>query len=89
MFWPTSRPLLTISGGTRSEAGRRCRDTFATLRRTCRNLGVSFWEYLGDRVRGLGRVPRLAELIRKKAQELAAGKGQAATPAAIGGGAAE
>jgi len=78
-----------ISGGTRSEAGRRCRDTFATLRRTCRNLGVSFWEYLGDRVRGLGRVPRLAELIRKKAQELAAGKGQAATPAAIGGGAAE
>jgi len=50
---------------------------------------VSFWEYLGDRVRGLGRVPRLAELIRKKAQELAAGKGQAATPAAIGGGAAE
>jgi hypothetical protein len=77
-----------ISGGTRSDAGRRCRDTFASLKKTCRKLGVSFWSYLRDRVRGLGQVPRLADLIRKKAQELAAGKGQAATPTAIGGGAA-
>ena len=41
-----------------------------------------------DRVRGLGQVPRLAARIRAKAEELAAGKGQAATPIAIGGGAA-
>jgi len=78
-----------ISGGTRSEAGRRCRDTFATLRKTCRKLGVSFWAYLRDRVRGLGEVPRLADLIRKKAQESAARQGQAATSPAIGVGAAE
>jgi hypothetical protein len=77
-----------ISGGTRSDAGRRCRDTFASLRKTCRKLGVSFWAYLRDRIRGLGQVPRLADLIRKKAQEMAAGQGQAATPTAIGGGAA-
>jgi hypothetical protein len=77
-----------ISGGTRGEAGRRCRDTFASLKKTCRKLGVSFWAYLRDRVRGLGQVPRLADLIRSKARELAAGKGQAATPVAIGGGAA-
>jgi hypothetical protein len=77
-----------ISGGTRSDAGRRCRDTFASLKKTCRKLGVSFWSYLRDRVRGLGQVPRLADLIRVKAQELAAGKGPAATPTAIGGGAA-
>lgn len=77
-----------ISGGTRSKAGRRCRDTFASLKKTCRKLGVSFWAYLRDRVRGLGQVPRLADLLREKAQEMAAGKGQAATPAAIGGGAA-
>jgi hypothetical protein len=77
-----------ISGGTRSEAGRRCRDTFASLKKTCRKLGVSFWAYLRDRVRGLGQVPRLADLIRKKAQEMAQGKAQAATPATIGGGAA-
>ena len=30
--------------------------------------GARFWEYLQDRVRGLGQLPRLAELIRQKAQ---------------------
>jgi Transposase IS66 family len=58
-----------ISGGTRSEAGRRCRDTFASLKKTCRKLGVSFWAYLRDRLRGLAQVPRLAELIRQRAAE--------------------
>jgi hypothetical protein len=56
-----------ISGGTRSAAGRRCRDTFASLKKTCRKLGVRFWDYLQDRVRGLGQIPRLADLIRRKA----------------------
>jgi hypothetical protein len=56
-----------ISGGTRSSAGRRCRDTFASLKKTCRKLGVNFWNYLQDRVRGLGKVTRLAELIRQRA----------------------
>ena len=37
-----------ISGSTRSEAGRRCRDTFASLKKTCRCLGVRFWDYLLD-----------------------------------------
>jgi Transposase IS66 family len=58
-----------ISGGTRSDAGRRCRDTFASLKKTCRKLGVRFWDYLQDRVRGLGNLPPLADLIRQKAQE--------------------
>lgn len=35
-----------ISGGTRGDTGRQCRDTFASLRKTCRKLGVSFWDYL-------------------------------------------
>jgi hypothetical protein len=57
-----------ISGGTRNDAGRRCRDTFASLKKTCRKLGLRFWDYLQDRVRGLGQIPRLADLIRQKAQ---------------------
>lgn len=61
-----------ISGGTRNDAGRRCRDTFASLKKTCRKLGLRFWDYLQDRVRGLGHIPRLAELIRQKAQAAAA-----------------
>jgi Transposase IS66 family len=56
-----------ISGGTRSTAGRRCRDSFASLKKTCRKLGVNFWTYLQDRVRGLGKVTRLAELLRQRA----------------------
>jgi hypothetical protein len=61
-----------ISGGTRNDAGRRCRDTFASLKKTCRKLGLRFWDYLQDRVRGLGPIPRLADLIRQKAREIAA-----------------
>jgi hypothetical protein len=66
-----------ISGGTRSDAGRRCRDTFASLKKTCRKLGLRFWDYLHDRVRGLGHIPRLADLIRQKARETAAAKAAA------------
>jgi hypothetical protein len=66
-----------ISGGTRSAAGRRCRDTFASLKKTCRKLGIRFWDYLQDRVRGLGQIPRLADLIRQKAREATAPDGEA------------
>ena len=69
-----------ISGGTRSAAGRRCRDTFASLKKTCRKLGVRFWDYLKDRIAGLGQLPRLAEVIRQKAQEAAAKKPAATSP---------
>src|SRR5262249_4878130 len=41
-----------VSGGTRSDAGRRARDTFASLKKTCRKLGLRFWDYLQDRLRG-------------------------------------
>jgi hypothetical protein len=39
-----------MSGSTRSEEGWRCRDTCASLKKTCRKLGISFWQYLCDRV---------------------------------------
>lgn len=60
-----------ISGSTRSAQGRRCRDTFASLKKTCRKLGVSFWEYVKDRVGGRGAIPRLADLIRSRASPTA------------------
>ncbi len=55
-----------ISGSTRSEEGRKCRDTFASLKKTCRKLGVSFWDYLKDRVSGQNVIPTLGELIAQK-----------------------
>jgi hypothetical protein len=70
-----------ISGSTRSDLGREARDTFASLKKTCRRLGVNFWAYLQDRVRGAGQIPRLADLIRQKAEGLPARKAVAASQA--------
>ena len=52
-----------VSGSTRSEQGRRCRDTFTSLKKTCRKLGVSFWEYLLDRLSKRKEIPPLQKLI--------------------------
>jgi hypothetical protein len=56
-----------MSGGTRSEAGRQCRDTFASLKKTCKKLNVKFWDYLQDRIQGKNAIPRLAILIQQAA----------------------
>ncbi|MCP4136022.1 MAG: transposase [bacterium] len=58
-----------ISGSARSEEGKRCRDTFASLKKTCRKLGISFWEFLKDRITGKAEIPFLSELVRQKAAE--------------------
>jgi len=52
-----------ISGSTRSENGRRCRDTFASLKKTCKKQGISFWGFLLDRLRQAQRVPYLPDLL--------------------------
>ncbi|MGI6419095.1 MAG: IS66 family transposase [Thermoguttaceae bacterium] len=57
-----------ISAGTRSELGRRCRDTFVSLKKTCRKLGVSFWQYLRDRISGQHNILPLPTLICQMAQ---------------------
>jgi hypothetical protein len=57
-----------ISGGTRSDDGRRGRDTFASLKKTCRKLGISFWNYLNDRIRGTNSIPALPALIEARAE---------------------
>ena len=56
-----------ISSGTRSDLGRRCRDTFMSLKQTCRKLGVSFWHYLTDRISHTHEIPPLPDLIRQQA----------------------
>ena len=56
-----------ISGSTRSESGRQCRDTFTSLKKTCRKLGIPFWQYLKDRIENIGLIPDLSDLIRQQA----------------------
>ena len=55
-----------ISGGTRSEAGRNSRDTFTSLKQTCRKVGISFWQYLLDRLEKRDTIPPLATLIQQR-----------------------
>jgi hypothetical protein len=58
-----------VSGGTMSAAGRTARDVLLGLMKTCRKLGVSFFGYLGDRLRvpGAAVVPPLPDLVRQAA----------------------
>ncbi len=54
-----------LSGGTRSEAGRACRDASLGLLLTCTKLGLSFWAYLGHRLGVPGAdAPYLPDLVR-------------------------
>ena len=55
-----------ISAGTRSAAGRDCRDAFLGLMRTAAKLGIAFWDYLGDRlgIPDQSIVPYLPDLVR-------------------------
>src|SRR6266853_1678672 len=53
-----------VSGGTRSDAGRDCRDAFLGLAKTCAKLGISFLDYLGARlvIAGNPAIPYLPQL---------------------------
>ncbi len=57
-----------ISAGTRSENGRLARDTFLSLKKTCRKLEISFWEYLQDRLQNTHLIPPLSQLMTQKHQ---------------------
>jgi len=59
-----------VSGGTRSDVGRDCRDAFLGLGKTCKKLGIAFWHYLGARlgITGQPDLPRLADLVRHRCE---------------------
>jgi hypothetical protein len=57
-----------VSGGTRSDMGRDCRDAFLGLMKTCQKLGLSFWDSLGARlvIPDLPAIPYLPDLVRSR-----------------------
>jgi hypothetical protein len=59
-----------VSGSTRSINGRKARDTFTSLKKTCVKLGIGFYDYLKDRVAKTNKIPPLKDLIARKAQFL-------------------
>jgi len=50
-----------VSGGTRSDIGRDCRDAFLGLKKTCAKQAIRFWDYLGCRL-GVPGAPIIAGL---------------------------
>ena len=58
-----------ISGSTRHDLGKKARDTFTSLKKTCRKQRVPFWVYLNDRISGKMNVPWLPDLILKNSYE--------------------
>lgn len=63
-------PGEKLSDGTKSETGKQARDTF--IAQTCRKLGISYWDYLGDRlnVPGANTVPNLPGLVRQRCLDM-------------------
>jgi len=59
-----------VSFGPRTRDGVRAWDTFATLSETAKKLGLSFYQYLADRISGANQIPSLADLVSLRAQDL-------------------
>lgn len=64
---------LKVSGGTRSEEGKKCRDSFISLKKTCHKLGINFLNYLQDRVYRTCGIPPLAKIIEMQSSIQACG----------------
>lgn len=56
-----------IHGGTRSDKGKKCRDTFVSLKKTCIKLGIPFTLFLYDRLIGKNEILPLYKLMLEKA----------------------
>lgn len=59
-----------ISLSAHSIEGIAAWDTFQSIVATARKLGVGIVDYIQDRLRGVHKIPRLADLIRQKAAQL-------------------
>jgi hypothetical protein len=57
-----------VSGGTRSDTGRDCRDAFLSLNKTCAKLRIAFWDYLGARLAAPNQpeVPYLPTIVQHR-----------------------
>ena len=56
----------SISYGTQTTEGTEAWDNFMSLVATTRKLGISFFDYVRDRICATGTIPPLAAIIREK-----------------------
>jgi hypothetical protein len=72
-----------VSYGPRTLAGKQAWDTFMTIGSTAKKLGLSFYQYIYDRVSAELKMPSLADLISQQAEQRQLGTSwqlQAASP---------
>jgi hypothetical protein len=62
-----------VSFGPRTQDGVNAWDTFMSLAATTRKLGISFYQYIHDRISKTNQIPSLASLIEVRASELRLG----------------
>jgi hypothetical protein len=62
-----------VSFGPRTQDGVKAWDTFMSLAATAKKLGISFYQYIHDRVSKANEIPSLASLIEARANELELG----------------
>lgn len=58
-----------VSFEPRTPDGKKAWDTFLSLAATTKKLGLSFYQYIHDRVSRIGKIPALAELITQQAEQ--------------------
>jgi hypothetical protein len=59
-----------VSFGPRTADGSKAWDTFMSLAETAKKLGISFHDYVHDRISHSNRIPRLNAVIDARAEEL-------------------
>lgn len=59
-----------ISFGTKTDEGTKASDTFLSLYATTKKLGISFYDYIYDRVSKAFKILNLGEIINQKAKSL-------------------
>ena len=59
-----------ISFGPRTPEGAKAWDTFMSLAATTKQLGISFYQYVHDRIAGTNQIPLLNEVIDERAKDL-------------------
>jgi hypothetical protein len=62
-----------VSFGPRTQDGVKAWDTFMSLAATATKLGISFYQYIHDRISQAHQIPSLATLIATRASELRLG----------------
>ena len=53
-----------VSGWTCSAEGRKCRDIFISLKKTCQKLKVNFLSFINDKINKKFEISELSEIIK-------------------------